>query len=270
MAVRLSHLNLPARDPKAQARWYGERFGLEVDGAFAFGPGTLLAFEPGEPVAPRGSSHFGFEVASRAEVTRLAGVFGCDPEIDEAYAGFKAADPEGNRFEVYCEERSAPAPTIRALSADDGAWLAEASEPLGGLEVVSRGTLHALTALPGVVALRGGERVGFACYRVSGPEAELVAIRAVAEGAGVGTALLAAVEAAAAAAGCRELRVVTTNDNTPALRFYQQRGFRIAAIGEGAVDRARRLKPSIGAVGLDGIPRRDEIELGRPLRAGRP
>jgi hypothetical protein len=47
-----------------------------------------------------------------------------------------------------------------------------------------------------------------------------------------------------------------------ALRFYQKRGFSLAAVHRNAVDEARRkLKPEIPIIGLDGIPIRDEIEL---------
>jgi len=47
-----------------------------------------------------------------------------------------------------------------------------------------------------------------------------------------------------------------------ALRFYQRRGFRLAALHQGAVDDSRaRLKPEIPEVGAHGIPLRDELEL---------
>jgi GNAT superfamily N-acetyltransferase len=266
--ARLAHLNLPARDPKALARWYGERFGLEVDGGFAFGPGTWLAFEHGEPLALPGSTHFGFEAGSRAEVVRLAERFGCEPELEDDYAGFKARDPEGNGFEVYFEARGAEPPRIRSLAPADHAWLAEASLPVGGLQLVSRGALHTLTELPGVVAERRGARAGFASYRTVGADCELVAIRALEEGRGAGSALLEAVEEAARRAGAIRLWLVTTNDRLRALRFYQRRGFRLAAIRPGEVDRARALRPSIPLVGDDGIPLRDELELEKALAAG--
>jgi hypothetical protein len=57
------------------------------------------------------------------------------------------------------------------------------------------------------------------------------------------------------------LRVTTTNDNLNALRFYQRRGFRLAQVRPGAVDKARFIKPSISRIGEYGIPIRDEIEL---------
>ena len=73
----------------------------------------------------------------------------------------------------------------------------------------------------------------------------------------------------ASEAGCRRLWVVTTNDNLGALRFYQRRGFRLAALRPGAVDASRALlKPEIPSLGNDGIPLRDEIELELSLEAG--
>jgi hypothetical protein len=57
------------------------------------------------------------------------------------------------------------------------------------------------------------------------------------------------------------LWLVTTNDNTHALRFYHRLGFRLAALHPGAVEAARRLKPEIPLLGLDEIPIRDELEL---------
>ena len=65
--------------------------------------------------------------------------------------------------------------------------------------------------------------------------------------------------------GCRELLLTTTNDNVDALRFYQRRGFRLAELRPGAVDRARQLKPQIPTAGDYGIPLRDEIDLTRPV-----
>jgi len=55
--------------------------------------------------------------------------------------------------------------------------------------------------------------------------------------------------------------LITTNDNTHALRFYQNRNFVIAAIHINAIEKSRQLKPEIPLTGADGIPIRDEIEL---------
>lgn len=78
---------------------------------------------------------------------------------------------------------------------------------------------------------------------------------------GAVTELIAAVRQTAVQAGCRRLWVITTNDNTAALRFYQKRGFCPAALHRDAVARSRQIKPAIPLIGNDGIPIRDEIEL---------
>jgi ribosomal protein S18 acetylase RimI-like enzyme len=71
---------------------------------------------------------------------------------------------------------------------------------------------------------------------------------------------MSAVVAEARERGCRRLWLVTTNDNTRAIRFYQRFGMVLAAVRVGAVDEARaRLKPTIPRAGADDIPIRDEL-----------
>jgi GNAT superfamily N-acetyltransferase len=60
--------------------------------------------------------------------------------------------------------------------------------------------------------------------------------------------------------GCPRLWLVTTNDNTRAIRFYQQFGMNLQDVRIGAVDDYRdRLKPTIPPTGYDGIPIRHEL-----------
>jgi 3-oxoacyl-[acyl-carrier protein] reductase len=61
--------------------------------------------------------------------------------------------------------------------------------------------------------------------------------------------------------GCRRLWLITTNDNTPALRFYQNQGMRVAAVHHNAIVEARRIKPEIPEFGVGGQPICDEVEL---------
>lgn len=49
------------------------------------------------------------------------------------------------------------------------------------------------------------------------------------------------------------------------MRFYLRRGFRLIEVRLGAVDAARKLKPSIPKVGEYEIPMRDELDLCRAL-----
>ena len=149
----------------------------------------------------------------------------------------------------------------------DAAWMAALLwARWGGTTIVSRGLAHDAAALPAIVALRDGAPAGLATYRIAVDDCELVSLDSTVEGAGVGMALIAAVREAATRAGCARVWLITTNDNTPALRFYQRRGFRLVAVHRDAVAIARVLKPSIPLSGIDGIPIRDEIELQLPLR----
>ncbi len=128
---------------------------------------------------------------------------------------------------------------------------------MGGRNQARLGELIDVLAFPGFVAEVDGQPTGLLTYRRDGGECELVVIAAGERRAGIGTALLEALQAAVT----ERIWLVTTNDNIDALRFYQRRGFRLRALRPGAVDAARKLKPQIGPIGEYGIPRRDELEL---------
>lgn len=57
------------------------------------------------------------------------------------------------------------------------------------------------------------------------------------------------------------LRVVTTNDNIEALKFYQKRGFKFTNIHQNAMMKLRQCKSQLPTAGVNGIPLRDVIEL---------
>jgi len=131
-----------------------------------------------------------------------------------------------------------------------------------GDTVARRGESIPIDGLPGFVAWIGSERAGIVTYAVRGDACEVVTLHSYRPRRGVGSALMDAARAAAVAAGCRRLWLITTNDNVDALRFYQRRGFRLAKLHPGAVDDSRaRLKPGIPKLGDHGIPLRDELEL---------
>lgn len=155
---------------------------------------------------------------------------------------------------------------IRSRHDGDRGWVADhLVKAWGATQVVSLGRVHDALELPGWVAERDGEPVGILHYAVDGETAELVTMDALERHRGVGTALLDALIGALRTRGLGRLWLVTSNDNLDALRFYQRRGFVLAAVHRGAIDEARRRKPSIPVVGLHGIPVRDEIELERRL-----
>jgi GNAT superfamily N-acetyltransferase len=72
------------------------------------------------------------------------------------------------------------------------------------------------------VAVDGGAWLGLVTYHVDDDSCEIATIDSDRPNQGVGTALIEAVSAGRAARpSCRRLWLVTTNDNTAALRFYQ-------------------------------------------------
>jgi GNAT superfamily N-acetyltransferase len=147
----------------------------------------------------------------------------------------------------------------------DQPWIEKILDERWGGEgrVVAHGEIFDVRLLP---ALIGGEQEGLATYQIRRTNiAELITLDAVTAKQGVGTALIEALVSRLRVEGVSVLRVTTTNDNLDALRFYQRRGFRITAVRPGAVDEARRVKPSISEIGEYGIPIRDEIELERLL-----
>jgi GNAT superfamily N-acetyltransferase len=135
------------------------------------------------------------------------------------------------------------------------------------LRVARLGVVEQPVEHPALIAEEHGRLVGVLTYVVDGARCEVLTLHADVRGRGVGTALIGEVKRVATRAGCTRLWVITTNDNIDALRFYQRRGFRLAALHRGAVDDSRaRLKPEISEIGEYGIPLRDELELDLELQ----
>ena len=134
--------------------------------------------------------------------------------------------------------------------------------------VVSRGKLHKADELPGLVAVEDGEIVGLLTYDIVGDAFEVVTLHAAVPGRGTGSRLLEAAREQARALGCRRLWLITTNDNQPAIGFYQSRGMRLVAVHANALDKSRELKPEIPLAGIGGQPIRDEIEFEYTLCPG--
>lgn len=154
---------------------------------------------------------------------------------------------------------------IEPTTVDDGKFVAKVMERWGGPLIVSRGEAHDVRLLEGYVARDGEVPVGLVTLACRDGQCQVVTLDALRPRGGIGTALLSAAESYAAERRCRRLWLVTTNDNTDALRFYQRRGFRLCALHPGAVAECRKLKPGIPTTGCWGIELRDEVELEKGL-----
>jgi NAD(P)-dependent dehydrogenase (short-subunit alcohol dehydrogenase family) len=173
---------------------------------------------------------------------------------------------------VYWESRDEPARVlapghavaidVRPLDAEDREWANAELERAWGDGAARLGELVDFRALPGFVARIAGRRVGLATYAIRGDACEVVTLNSFEPGRGVARALLDAVRAEAAAAGCTRLWLITSNDNLRAIALYQRWGLELVALHRDAVNRARReLKPGIPERGEDGIPIAHELEF---------
>jgi len=134
-------------------------------------------------------------------------------------------------------------------------------ENWAGPFIVTRGRLHDTREDKGFVASDGGDVAGYLLYDVSNGDLEITVLESLRERIGAGSALLRAAVDTAKAAGCRRVWLITTNDNTRAIRFYQKFGFSLRAVHINSMNEARRLKPRIPLEGIDGIPILHEFEF---------
>lgn len=141
-----------------------------------------------------------------------------------------------------------------------------------GPVLVTRGVAHDSRQCAGFVSVPGdGEAPaaspinGYVLYHVAGNQCEILVLHSLAPRQGIGSALIRAVMEAARKSGCKRLWLVTTNDNTRAIRFYQRFGFDLEEVRINALDEARRIKPAIPLTGEEGIPLKHEFEFGYTL-----
>lgn len=156
--------------------------------------------------------------------------------------------------------------TVEPLSPAHQNWAEDfIQREWGSQRQVSRGVVYQVLEYPGFVAVVDSQPQGIAIYRLEDRQCEILLLHSALPGRGIGAALVNHVAEVARKAGCKRLWLITTNDNIPAIRFYQRRGFVIAAVHVNALEESRRLKPEIPLTGYDGIPIRDEIEFEKLL-----
>ncbi len=153
-------------------------------------------------------------------------------------------------------------PAIKRITETDRPSLCQFwKEHWGDDFMVAHGRVYNIDQLDGFIALEENTWLGLVTFTVEGDSCEITSLDSLRQGLGIGTTLLKEVEQEARRQGCARLTLVTTNDNTHALRFYQKRGFVLTALRPRAVDESRKLKAGIPLTGNDGIPIRDELEL---------
>jgi GNAT superfamily N-acetyltransferase len=144
----------------------------------------------------------------------------------------------------------------------DQPWVEQLSRDAWGSEIViAHGEIYKPAELKGFIAEIDREKVGLITYQIKDGACEIVTLNALKPNLGIGSALIKHTADFAKQNGCSKLWLITTNDNTRALRFYQMLGFCLSALRTGAIMGYRKIKPEIPLTGEDGIPIRDEIEL---------
>lgn len=151
---------------------------------------------------------------------------------------------------------------IRDINESDRTWLTKLIiDNWGSPKIVTRGKVHHIEKLHGIIAEENNNKRGALTYRVENNECELVTLNAIEKNKGVGTLLIKELLKKAKTNGWTRVWVITTNDNLAAINFYQKRGFNIKTIYSNSIIASRKLKPEIPFMGENGIPIRDEIEL---------
>lgn len=131
----------------------------------------------------------------------------------------------------------------------------------GGPMVVTLGNLYDTSNLPGFVADGDGALLGAILYRIENCDCEISALFSLVQRIGVGTKLLDTVIDTAKRNGVQRVWLVTTNDDTQAIRFYQKYGFRLKAVHIDTFEVTRKLKDGLPLLGNDHIPIEHEFEF---------
>lgn len=151
---------------------------------------------------------------------------------------------------------------IRPLTKNDQSWKEDLLNEYWGSTInVRKNELIDVAHDPGFVAVISEHPSGIITFRKGEYGLEITCLVSLIPGKGIGTKLLDQVITKAKEESVDKIWVIATNDNISGLKFYQKRGFILAALYSNSLEKARVLKPEIPQTGLENIPLRDEIEL---------
>ena len=190
--------------------------------------------------------------------------FGGKPSVLRCARCGRFVDWEDAQLQVVCGCRGhidLPPVMVREASDDDRALVTALFErDFGRTAIVALGEVMTLDDQPSIVAEMKGELAGALAYRLLDDSLQILALATdpTWQRAGVGSYLIAEAELIARKHKSCKIVFCTTNDNLPALYFYQRRGYHIVELVPGSVLRHAK---SPGARGFAGIPIRDEIRL---------
>ena len=178
------------------------------------------------------------------------------------------ADWNDARVQVVCGCRTRlalPPPLVREASAEDRERAIEIFQrEFRGRQLVADGEAVSFNDAQMLVAETEGGISGALAWRHRKGVFHIVALATdpMWQRSGVGGYLVVEAEALARRDRMRKIVVTLTNDNIPALYFYQRRGYRLAAVFSGAVSSHPRNK---NLAGFAGIPIEDEVQLSKAI-----
>jgi ribosomal protein S18 acetylase RimI-like enzyme len=193
--------------------------------------------------------------------------FGAKPAVIRCARCGRSVDWAEAQVQVVCNCRprlELPPVLVReATDADRMAARALFQEDFGRTKVVAFGEVMDLDQMPALVAVMAAAPAGALAYRLLGDALHIVALATdpTWQRSGVGGHLLAEAELLARRLALQRVVVSTTNDNLPALYFYQRRGYRlIELVPDSVIAHTKQQVP-----GFAGIPVRDEVRLEKTL-----
>lgn len=155
--------------------------------------------------------------------------------------------------------------TVQQASCDDVEVLEELVKLFWGdpIQLMFNQT-YRVAQEPTITAKKDGNTIGFISYNDFSKKAVLIMALGILpgfQGCGIGRTLVDQVENYAKSQGKQELLVVTSNDNLPALAFYQRHGFQLFEVAPNVI--AEKLGGL--QLGIARIPIRDELRLRKIL-----
>jgi ribosomal protein S18 acetylase RimI-like enzyme len=192
-------------------------------------------------------------------------VLGAKPSVLRCARCGRFVDWEDAQVQTVCGCRprlQLPSVLVRQAEPEDrDACLALFKRDFGRAAIVAFGEVMALEEYPAIVAEMKGELAGALAYRLVPDALHIVALATdpMWQRSGVASHLTAEAELLARRHGRERLVFSTTNDNLPALYFYQRRGWTVTEVVAGA------MIPHATGVGFAGIPVRDEIRIEKRL-----
>src|SRR5690349_3695838 len=194
--------------------------------------------------------------------------FGAKPAVLRCSRCGKFVDWEEAQVQIVCTCRprlELPPVMVREATDQDRRQARELfDQDFGRTKIVAFGEVVNIDELPALVAVLHEEPSGALAYRLLGDALHIVALATdpMWQRSGVGGHLVAEAELLARRLKLARLVVATSNDNLPALYFYQRRGYRLTElVPDSVIAHTKEI-----VAGFAGMPVRDEIRLEKTLK----